>query len=129
MNRIELTGKNAVVTGGARGIGYAITRRLLDSGASCCIWDINEETAAAAADRLGDTGACSFRTVDLTRADQVDAAAESTGADMGSIDILVNNAGVAGAAKRLWSTIRSIGIGSSRSTCSASTTAAGRWSP
>ena len=79
-----------------------LTRRLLDSGAACCIWDINEETAAAAADRLGETGACSFRTVDLTRADQVDAVAESTRGDLGSIDILVNNAGVAGATKPLW---------------------------
>ena len=52
--------------------------------------------------RLGETGACSFRTVELTRADQVDAAAESTRGELGSIDILVNNAGVAGAAKRLW---------------------------
>lgn len=102
MNRIDLTGKNAVVTGGARGIGYAITRRLLESGAACCIWDINEETAAAAADRLGETGACSFRTVDLTRADQVDGVSESTRGELGSIDILVNNAGVAGATKRLW---------------------------
>ena len=102
MNRMDLTGKNAVVTGGARGIGYAITRRLLDSGAACCIWDVNEENAAAAAKRLGEAGTCSFRAVELTRADQVDAAAESTGADMGSIDILVNNAGIAGASKRLW---------------------------
>ncbi len=38
MNRIDLTGKNAVVTGGARGIGYAIARRILESGAACCIW-------------------------------------------------------------------------------------------
>ncbi len=43
MNRIDLTGKNAVVTGGARGIGYAIARRILESGAACCIWDVNEE--------------------------------------------------------------------------------------
>ena len=102
MNRIELTGKNAVVTGGARGIGYAIARRIMKSGGACCIWDINEENAAAAAERLSEAGACSFRAVDLTRADQVDDAAESTRGDMGSIDILVNNAGVAGSAKRLW---------------------------
>ena len=102
MNRIDLTGKNAVVTGGARGIGYAIARRIMNSGAACCIWDINGENAAAAAERLSAEGTCSFRTVDLTRADQVDDAAQSTRGEMGSIDILVNNAGVAGAAKRLW---------------------------
>ena len=102
MNRIDLTGKNAVVTGAARGIGYAIARRILDSGAACCIWDVNEENAAAAAERLSEAGTCSFRAVELTRADQVDNAADCTRADMGSIDILVNNAGIAGATKRLW---------------------------
>ncbi len=102
MNRIDLTGKNAIVTGAARGIGFAIARRIMDSGGACCIWDVNEENAAAAAERLSEAGTCSFRAVELTRADQVDAAAESTGAEMGSIDILVNNAGIAGATKRLW---------------------------
>ena len=39
MNKIDLNGNFAVVTGAARGIGYAIVERLLDSGAACCLWD------------------------------------------------------------------------------------------
>src|SRR5437016_12597376 len=41
MNRIELAGKSAVVTGAARGIGLAIAQRLLASGARCSLWDID----------------------------------------------------------------------------------------
>ena len=46
MNQIDLSNRNAVVTGGASGIGFAISQRLLQSGASVCLWDV--DTAAAA---------------------------------------------------------------------------------
>ena len=49
MNQIDLSGRNAVVTGGARGIGYAIAQRLLQSGASVSVWDVDPEAAAEAA--------------------------------------------------------------------------------
>lgn len=39
MNQIDLNAKTAVITGGARGIGFAIARRLLASGARCSLWD------------------------------------------------------------------------------------------
>src|SRR5207247_1847172 len=55
MNRIDLLGRTAVVTGGARGIGYAIASRLIDSGATCSLWDLDAEGASAAAKTLSGT--------------------------------------------------------------------------
>ncbi len=53
MNRIDLEGRGAVVTGGARGIGFACAERLLASGAALSLWDRDEGALAAAAARLG----------------------------------------------------------------------------
>ena len=52
MNKINLEGRKAVVTGGARGIGYAICQRLTESGARCIIWDRDEEAAGEAVSEL-----------------------------------------------------------------------------
>lgn len=102
MNKIDLAGKNAVVTGGARGIGLAITQRLLASGASCTIWDRDADALAAAAKELSGQGAVRTVTVNVTQADSVRAAAEETLRYSAAIDILVNNAGIAGATKKTW---------------------------
>ena len=56
MNRIDLEGRKAVVTGGAQGIGYAIAERLLESGAAVAIWDKDGEEVEAAAERLAVLG-------------------------------------------------------------------------
>ena len=55
-NTIDLSGRNAVVTGGAQGIGRAIVERLLDSGASVAIWDRDGTLAEKAAGELGSHG-------------------------------------------------------------------------
>ena len=102
MNQIDLTGRTAVVTGAARGIGYAIASRLLDSGAACHLWDLDAEAAKAAAKTLSAKGPVQTVQVDVTRPDSVKAAAEVTLRELKRVDILVNNAGIAGATKRLW---------------------------
>ena len=102
MNQIDLNGKVAVITGGARGIGFAIAERLLASGAACCLWDKDEGAAAAAAKALSSKGRAHAVAVDLTQPASVKAAAESTSREFGRIDILVNNAGIAGATKMTW---------------------------
>jgi len=102
MNQIDLKGKNAVVTGGARGIGLAIAQRLLASGARCSLWDRDDEALRAATKALAGQGSVQTQAVNVTQPESVQAAADETFRHFGSIDILVNNAGIAGATKRMW---------------------------
>lgn len=102
MNQIDLSGRFAVITGGARGIGYAIAERLLDSGATCCLWDLDPVAGAEAAQALSAQGTVHAITVDVTQAASVQAAAEATLQKFGRIDLLVNNAGIAGETKKTW---------------------------
>ena len=92
MNQIDLKDRNAVVTGGAQGIGRAVAERLIASGAGVTIWDRDAELAGRTAAGIG----AAFVEADVSDWKAVKAAAEQTAARMGRIDILVNNAGVAG---------------------------------
>ena len=102
MNQIDLSGRNAVITGGARGIGFAISQQLLQSGASVCLWDVDAEAAAEAKAALAEHGTVETQTVELTDADAVTAATDATLAALGGIDILCNNAGIAGGNYKTW---------------------------
>jgi 2-dehydro-3-deoxy-L-rhamnonate dehydrogenase (NAD+) len=94
MNRYDLAGQVAVVTGGAQGIGLAVARRLQESGATPVLWDMDGELAASAANDLG--GSAEGRRLDITDHAAVAAEAEAAFARHGRIDILVNSAGIAG---------------------------------
>ena len=100
MNQLDLRGRVAVVTGGARGIGRAIAERMIASGASVALWDVDEREAQATAKRLG--GQASAHRVDQTDEAGVKAAAEATLARHGVVDILVNNAGITGGNAPTW---------------------------
>jgi len=102
VNRIDLAGRSAVVTGAARGIGFAITQRLLASGARVSLWDNDPAALAAAAQALGEADRVHTATVDITQEAPVAAAAAATSARFGHVDLLVNNAGIAGVSKKLW---------------------------
>jgi 3-oxoacyl-[acyl-carrier protein] reductase len=104
MNKIDLQHRNAVVTGGARGIGFAIARRLLESGASVSLWDMDAAALAKAAEELKGLGKVHTADVNVTSAESTAAGAESTAQALGKIDILVNNAGIAGANAKTWET-------------------------
>jgi len=102
MNKIDLDGRAAIVTGGADGIGRAISERFLASGATVTMWDISQDNldAMLAAQDVG--GRLIGAKVDVTNPDQVTAARDAALAAMGKVDILVCNAGVAGPAKKSW---------------------------
>jgi 2-dehydro-3-deoxy-L-rhamnonate dehydrogenase (NAD+) len=102
MNQIDLHGQFAVITGGARGIGYAIAERLLESGASCCLWDRDEARLSKSARLLSTKGAVHTVAVDVADPSSVERAAEATFRLNDRTDILVNNAGIAGETKRTW---------------------------
>ncbi|MDX1432100.1 MAG: SDR family NAD(P)-dependent oxidoreductase [Gammaproteobacteria bacterium] len=102
MNRIDLSGRAAVVTGGAQGIGLAIATRLQASGASLCLWDMDAALLEQARAALAPAGEVHAITVDVTDAQAVAAAAEETARMLGGIDIQVNNAGIAGPTVPSW---------------------------
>lgn len=102
MNQIDLNGKTAVITGGARGIGLAVARRFLDSGAQCSLWDNDAAALDAAARTLAAGDRVQTVTVDITNEAQVNTATDAVRTGFGGIDLLVNNAGIAGVSKKLW---------------------------
>jgi 2-dehydro-3-deoxy-L-rhamnonate dehydrogenase (NAD+) len=102
MNQIDLKGRAAVVTGGARGIGLAISQRLLDSGASVSLWDLDEQALALARSSLAAHGRVETEVVDVADEASVSAAAGASKSKFGAIDILVNNAGIAGPTVKTW---------------------------
>ena len=96
MVQAGVSGRGAVITGGAQGIGYAIAQRLLRGGARVVLWDIDEGALRAARDSLAAHGDVETVTTDITSAEQVEAAAAQAASSLDGIDILVHSAGIAG---------------------------------
>jgi 3-oxoacyl-[acyl-carrier protein] reductase len=102
MNAIDLKDRKAVVTGAARGIGLAISERLLASGAAVSIWDVDAPALDAAVKRLAGKGEFHPTVVDVADERSVTAGAAAAIGQLGEIDILVNNAGITGPNARTW---------------------------
>jgi 2-dehydro-3-deoxy-L-rhamnonate dehydrogenase (NAD+) len=102
MNKIDLAGRKAVITGGARGIGLAAAERMLDSGAEVSLWDMDGPALDAATKRLAGKGEVHTTIVDVSSVASVTAAAQAAIGQMGQVDILVNNAGITGPNTTVW---------------------------
>ena len=94
MNQLDLKGRHAVITGGASGLGYAISERMIASGATVTWWDVNADVMASAVKAIGADVHC--EKVDVTQHSSVVAALASTLAKRPKVDILVNSAGITG---------------------------------
>lgn len=95
-NFYDFSGRHAVVTGGAAGIGLAIAQRLAAGGASLTLWDRDAAQLQAAKESFGSAVRVQCMTVDVSSAGQVDAARGATIEGGGAVDILVNSAGITG---------------------------------
>ena len=102
MNRIDLHDRVAVITGGAQGLGYATALRMLDSGASVMLWDIDSARVEHARAELSGRGNVAAAMVELTDEASIEAAVQATLERYGQIDILVNNAGITGGNGTTW---------------------------
>jgi 3-oxoacyl-[acyl-carrier protein] reductase len=102
MNQLDMKGRVAVVTGGAQGIGYAVAERMLNSGATVALWDIDGVQLEKAAKALGQLGTVSLDTVELTDEASVQAATQATIARHGRLDARVNSAGITGGNGTTW---------------------------
>jgi NAD(P)-dependent dehydrogenase (short-subunit alcohol dehydrogenase family) len=90
----RLANQNAIVTGAAQGMGFAIAEALCMAGAGVAVCDINKEALQSAAEKLKrhDTPVA-FKPVDVRNKNEVFKFVQETATDFGSVDILVNNAG------------------------------------
>ena len=102
MNTVDLKNRTAIITGGARGIGFATAKKLLASGAAVVLWDVDADALAKATAALKGGGRIAAATVDVTDEASIGGAVDALLGDAGKIDILVNNAGITGGNAPLW---------------------------
>jgi NAD(P)-dependent dehydrogenase (short-subunit alcohol dehydrogenase family) len=100
MNQLDFTGRTAVVTGGAAGIGFAIAQRLAGSGAKVALWDRDAGALGKAQAALG--GGTVVHALDVADAAAVARAAAATEKALGRVDVLVCSAGIAGPNHTTW---------------------------
>jgi len=102
MNQLDLKGRVAVITGGAQGIGYAVAERMLNSGGTVALWDINAAQLAKAREALAPLGTVSTTAVELSDEASVQAGTNAAVQTHGRIDALVNSAGITGGNAPTW---------------------------
>jgi 2-dehydro-3-deoxy-L-rhamnonate dehydrogenase (NAD+) len=90
----RFSGRGAIITGGASGLGLEAAKRIAAEGGKVCLWDLNPDTLAAA---KKETGAVLTIALDVSDAKAVEAAAAKSKKALGKIDILINSAGITGA--------------------------------
>ena len=101
MNKYNFENRNAVVTGGAQGFGYAISKKILDSGGNVIIWDIDKSAIDKAKKELNSNN-FHFQQVNVTDFNNIKNAINETETKFRKIDIFVNNAGMTGINAKVW---------------------------
>ena len=95
MSVFDLTGRKALVTGGARGLGAGMAEALARSGAAVVIGDIREELGQATVDAIKKSGGdAAFLPLNVADDQSWERCIEGTIAELGGLDVVVNNAGV-----------------------------------
>ncbi|NKB52034.1 MAG: SDR family NAD(P)-dependent oxidoreductase [Rhizobiaceae bacterium] len=94
MNKYDLQGRVAIVTGGAQGIGLAVAQRMMENGAQVALWDRDSKRLAQTAEDLQNKAFAVE--VDIADTQSVAAGVEATMKKFGKIDILINNAALIG---------------------------------
>ena len=100
MVNFDLNNRVAIITGGAQGFGFSITKRFLDSGAKVIIWDIDKKAIDKASKEIS-SEKCSYQLVDVTNFDDIKKNIENITKEK-KVDIFVNNAGIAGKNAKVW---------------------------
>ena len=100
MVNFDLNNRVAIVTGGAQGFGFSITKRFLDSGAKVIIWDIDKKAIDEASKEIS-SEKCSYQVVDVTNFEDINKNIENITKEK-KVDIFVNNAGIAGKNAKVW---------------------------
>ena len=98
MNKIDLSNRVAVITGGAQGFGFSMAERFSNSGAKVIIWDKDKDLMNS----LSLPKNTHTMTVDVTSYENIEASANTVLQQFNSIDILINNAGIAGPSFKSW---------------------------
>jgi len=101
MNEYNFKGRTAVITGGAQGFGFAISKRMIDSGGNVIIWDIDKKAIEIAEKEINSKN-FSFQIVDITNFSDVEKSVGDLEKQFGNIDIFVNNAGMTGMNAKVW---------------------------
>lgn len=102
MNSYDLNGRVAIVTGAGQGIGLTVAERMLDSGASVSVWDIDQKLLDALDAKYGKGGKLQVLNANIGKLDSVETAVKAVVAKFGKIDILINNAAIVGPNANTW---------------------------
>ena len=102
MNSYDLNGRIAIVTGAGQGIGLTVAERMLDSGATVSVWDIDQKLLDALDARHGKSGRLQVLNANIGKLDSVEAAVKAVVAKFGKIDVLINNAAIVGPNANTW---------------------------
>tara|TARA_Y100000591_G_scaffold87852_1_gene74096 strand:- start:3 stop:752 length:750 start_codon:yes stop_codon:yes gene_type:complete len=101
MNKYNFEGQVAIITGGAQGFGYAISKKIINSGGKVIIWDIDKKAIDLAKKDINSEN-FNHQIVDVTNFNEIEKSISNLEKKFKKIDIFVNNAGITGMNAKVW---------------------------